>query len=79
MSEVINNRGADVSDDVLYDYNVRINPQGNHDVEVFTIGCDENGYRDRYDFTFRNHPTPQEIVEAIKLLNACQKIVEETS
>ena len=63
--DVIQNRGSDIDVDILYDYTAKINPQGNWDVEVFTTATDANGFRDRYDLTFRYAPTPEEIVEAL--------------
>jgi hypothetical protein len=68
MSEVINNQGCHDSlrvRDELYDYNVRINPQDNWDIEVFTTATDDNGFRDRFEFTFRNPPTHEELLGAI--------------
>ena len=68
MSEVINNQGCHDNlrvRDELYDYNVRINQRDNWDVEVFTTASDDNGFRERFELTFRNAPTHEELLGAL--------------
>jgi hypothetical protein len=61
----------------LYDYKVRFNPQGNFDVEVFVVATENNQFLSKYQFTFKNHPTPKEIVHYVKLLECCIMVTSE--